>query len=67
MAVGVSNRQIRSAVNKQADAIAGTIAPALKNLVHDELKTRGRIDALEAWRDSTLWQRLRWLIGGYRG
>ena len=65
MSAKVSNRQIRSAVNKQADAIHGTIAPTLKNLVNDELKTRGRVDALEAWRDSALWQRLRWLVAGY--
>ena len=61
----VSNRQIRQAVNKQAEAISETIAPTLRNLVHDELKTRGRVDALEAWRDLGLWGRLRWFALGY--
>ena len=62
----VSNRQIRSAVNKQAEAISGTIAPTLKNLVNDELKTRGRVDALEQFRDMTFWQRAIWLVRGWR-
>ena len=64
---GVSNRQIRQAVNKQADAITQTIAPTLKSLVNDELKTRARVDALEGFRDMTLRQRLVWLVRGYRG
>lgn len=62
----VSNRQIRQAVNKQADAIAGTIAPTLRSLVNDELKTRSRVDALEQWRDASLRERVLWLLRGYR-
>ena len=67
LAQKVSNRQIRKAVNAQADAMTQTFVPTLKALVNDELKTRGRVDALEQWRDSGLWDRLRWLIRGCRG
>lgn len=62
----VSNRQIRSAVNHQA-AEVDAHRNVLRNLVNDELKTRGRVDALEAFRDMTFWQRLTWLLRGFRG
>lgn len=61
----VSNRQIRQAVNKQAEAIGDTIVPTLKALANDTMLNRKRLDALEAWRDGTVWQRLQWLIKGY--
>ena len=63
----VSNRQIRLAVNRQADTLTETVVPTLRALANDTGLNRQRLDALEAWRDSTLWQRLRWLARGYRG
>ena len=63
----VSNRAIRQAVNRQAEAIEDTIVPTVRGLVNDELKTRGRVDALEQFRDMGFWPRLRWLVRGYRG
>ena len=62
----VSNRQIRSAVNNQA-AVVEAHRETLRALVNDELTTRGRVDALEVFRDMTLTQRLRWLARGYGG
>ena len=64
----VSNRQIRQAVNRQADAMSQTIAPTLKSLVSDELLTRQRVDQLEevVYR-MTFRQRVTWLVRGYRG
>lgn len=62
----VSNRQIRQAVNHQAAAVEAH-RDVLRGLVNDELKTRGRVDALEAFRDMTLTQRLLWVFRGYRG
>ena len=59
----VSNRQIRQAVNNQA-AVVEAHRETLRGLVNDELKTRQRVDALEAFRDMTLWDRLRWLVRG---
>ncbi len=63
----VSNRQIRQTVNKQGQYVEQHHG-LLQQLVHDELKTRGRVDALEGFRDMTCWQRLKWLLrGGMRG
>ena len=62
----VSNRQIRMAVNRQADTITETVVPTLRALANDMGLNRKRLDALEAWRDSTFWQRVRWLCRGYR-
>ena len=62
----VSNRQIRQAVNHQASEVDAH-RNVLRNLVNDELKTRGRVDALEAFRDMTFTQRLAWLLRGFRG
>ena len=75
----VSNRQIRQAVNKQGQYVEQHDA-FLRNLAHDELKTRGRVDALDtalgeigrvageahalATPRPTLWGRLRWLVAG---
>ena len=61
----VSNRQIRKAVNNQA-AVVEAHRETLRALVNDELKTRQRVDALEAFRDMTLFQRLRWIVRGWR-
>ena len=62
----VSNRQIRKAVNHQATEVHAH-RNVLRGLVNDELKTRGRVDALEAFLDLTFWQRMVWLLRGYRG
>lgn len=62
----VSNRQIRQAVNKQA-AVVETHHDTLRALVNDELKTRSRVDILEAFRDMTFIDRCRWVVRGYRG
>ena len=60
----VSNRQIRQAVNKQASYVE-LHHDLLQKVAHDELKTRGRVDALEQWRDASVLGRLRWLLRGY--
>lgn len=60
----VSNRQIRQAVNHQAAAVEAH-RETLRGLVNDELLTRQRVDALEAFRDMGIWNRLRWLVRGY--
>lgn len=62
----VSNRQIRKAVNAQA-GVMETHHETLRALVNDELKTRGRVDALEAFRDMGFRDRVRWFVRGYRG
>lgn len=62
----VSNRQIRLAVNRQADTLTDTVVPTLRALANDTGLNRQRLDALEAWRDSTLWLRLQWLMRGHR-
>lgn len=62
----VSNRQIRKAVNNQA-AEVDAHRNLLRQVVNDELVSRRRIDALEAFRDLTFGQRLRWLVRGYCG
>ena len=61
----VSNRQIRKAVNNQA-AVVEAHRETLRALVNDELKTRQRVDALEAFRDMTFVERLRWIVRGWR-
>lgn len=61
----VSNRQIRMAVNNQASVVEAH-RETLRALVNDELKTRQRVDALEAFRDMTVMQRAKWLVRGYR-
>lgn len=66
MSATASNRQIRKAVNNQASVVEAH-REVLRKLVNDELKTRERVDALEAFRDMTFTQRLRWLIRGYGG
>lgn len=76
-AAKVSNRQIRQAMNKQREYMEQHDA-FLRNLAHDEFKTRGRVDAIETALDDigrvagvahalatprpTLWGRLRWLV-----
>lgn len=62
----VSNRQIRKAVNHQA-AEVDAHRNLLRQVVNDELVSRHRIDALEAFRDLTLWQRIQWMVRGFRG
>lgn len=62
----VSNRQIRKAVNNQG-AVVEAHREVLRKLVNDELKTRSRVDALEAFRDMTFRQRVTWLLRGFRG
>ena len=53
------------AVRMLQGAVVEAHRETLRALVNDELKTRGRVDALEAFRDMTFTQRLRWLIRGY--
>ena len=62
----VSNRQIRSAVNHQA-AEVDAHRNLLQQVINDELVTRRRVYVVESFRDMTFWQRLYWLIRGYRG
>ena len=62
----VSNRQIRKAVNHQA-AEVDAHRNLLRQVVNDELVSRHRIDGLEAFRDMTFTQRVRWIVRGYGG
>lgn len=56
---------MRKVVNKQSQYVEAH-DQVLRALVNDEKLTRNRVDGLEAFRDMTLTQRLRWLLRGYR-
>lgn len=60
----VSNRRVREVIDNQSQYLESHHG-LLSQLVHDELTTRGRVDALEAFRDMTIGQRLRWLLRGW--
>lgn len=62
----VSHRQIRQTVRTQSQYVEQH-HEVLRQLVHDELKTRGRVDALEGFVAMTFRQRVRWLVRGWRG
>ena len=64
MAVTVSSRQIRKAVNAQATEVDAH-RELLRQVINDELVTRRRVDQLEEFRDMTFRQRFRWLLRGY--
>ena len=61
----VSNRSARKLIDAQNEQVRNH-HDVLRGLVNDELLTRRRVDALEAFRDMTFWQRFRWLLRGYR-
>ena len=61
---GVSNRQIRQAVNHQAVEVDAH-RNLLQQVINDELVTRRRVDSLEEFRVMTFWNRLRWVLRGY--
>lgn len=60
----VSNRSARRTIDAQGSQIRNH-HQVLDALVKDEQLTRRRVDALEAFRNMTLWERLRWLVRGY--
>jgi hypothetical protein len=61
----VSQREVRHVVNNQG-ALLEQHHDVLQKLIHDELRTRGRVDALEAFRGMTFRQRLVWLFRGWQ-
>lgn len=68
-AKGISNRQIRASVNKQADVIEAVIMD--QQQVHDTIKAladnqRILADAMKAFtaQTDTVWKRLRWIAQG---
>ena len=61
---GISNRQIRQAVNHQAVEV-DVHRNLLQQVINDELVTRQRVDSLEEFRLMTFWGRLYWLLRGY--
>ena len=64
VALKVSNRHIRKAVNNQA-AEVDAHRNLLQQVINDELVTRRRITSLEEFRLMTFWNRLCWLLRGY--
>ena len=64
----VSNRQLRRTVTEQqhqVERLGDSALQAIQTVAQNEMRTRQRVDALEAFRDMTFTQRLRWLLRGY--
>lgn len=64
----VSGREIRRRLNSSESFITGEVAPAVRQLLHNQAVAKQKIDALEtaqaAWLALTCWQRLRWIVTG---